>query len=461
MNIKTFFSVDYDIEILGITDDFRKVEKGYLFVATKGYYVDHYDYILEAIKRGCVFLVVDREIDFDFPHVIVENIQRIYDELCIKFYDIHLSSLHFIGITGTDGKTTVASIVKELIGDCAYIGTNGLEIKRKVFSTNNTTPAIAELCWGLEKIQKEKVSTVSMEISSEALLHHRVSSLSFDIVGFTNITGDHLNTHKTFENYVQCKLKLLELVKDGGIVIVNGDDSVLQTIQCQKMYTFGFNKNNDYVITDVKYLSNIVKITVKSKAKTYILESPLKELFNIYNVVMAFLISLFYGIDEKLLLQRIKRLHPIRGRCEYLDFGQDYLLVLDYAHTVNAIRTILDTFRDYPTIVVTGAAGGREREKRPKIGKLILEKSNISIFTMDDPRYEKVEDIITDMVGDSLKAIRIFDRKEAIYYALSIAKTGCVVLILGKGRDSYMAIGEEKVPYSDYEVIKSYFQGKG
>ena len=159
-----------------------------------------------------------------------------------------------------------------------------------------------------------------------------------------------------------------------------------------------------------------------------------------------------------MLQKRIQKLKPIKGRCEFLDFGQDYDIVLDYAHTINGIDTILDTFQDYDQIItVTGAAGGREKEKRPVIGKCVIDKSDVAIFTMDDPRYEDVNDIINQMVGEEKDYIRIPNREEAITYALSIASSGSVVLILGKGRDNYMAIEDRKDYYSDYDSISEYF----
>ena len=163
-------------------------------------------------------------------------------------------------------------------------------------------------------------------------------------------------------------------------------------------------------------------------------------------------------IDEILLLKRIKSLKQVSGRCEFLDFKQDFDIVLDYAHTINGISNILDTFKEYKDIItVTGCAGGRDKSKRRSIGKIVMEKSDISIFTMDDPRFEDVDDIIDDMVGSESNYIRIVDRRKAIYKALSLAKKGSVVLILGKGRDNYMAINDRKEEYSDYVVVEEYF----
>ena len=459
--IKDIFDCDYDIEILGITDDSRNVKDGFLFVATKGFNVDHYDYIGDAIERGCSFVVSDREISFDVPHCIVSNINDFFIDCCLRYYDIDLNNFNFIGITGTDGKTTTATIVQSLLGDTAYIGTNGLSIGDVHVSTNNTTPCISELYDDLRKVKEANFSKVVMEVSSEALLHERVKNFKFDIIGFTNITGDHLNVHKTFDNYVNCKLKLLDLVKKSGCVVVNGDDVNLQKVKVNNLSTFGFNESNDYVICHVKYLSNCTEITVKNGGQTYKIHSPFVGEYNVYNVVMAFVIGLKSGQPASLLIEKIENLKSVTGRCEFLNFGQDYEIVLDYAHTINGIKNILDTFHNSNRIItVTGAAGGREKEKRNIIGNLVMDYSDISIFTMDDPRYEDVDKIIDEMVGDRKDYIRIVNREDAICHALSIALPGDVVLILGKGRDNYMAIQDKKVKYNDYDVVKNYFLDK-
>lgn len=460
--IRDLIECSYDIDISGITDDSRNVRKGFVFVATNGYFVDHFDYIDDAIENGCSFIVSDREIKKDFPHVVVDkNIDDVYREMCYKFYDVDFNKIRMIGITGTDGKTTTTTIIKELIGNCAYIGTNGLEIVDKSFSTGNTTPVISELYSDIKKINDYNCSALAMEVSSESLLHDRVKDFKYEIVGITNITGDHLSIHKTFDNYVKCKMKLLNLVSDDGYVVLNGDDSHLMNINCHNMYKFGFNKNNDYVITNVIYQKNKTIIDLKYNDKYFKIESPFNAKYNVYNVVMAFIICRLYGIDDEILIKNIKNLKPIKGRGEFLDFGQDYDIILDYAHTINGIKNIVDSFQNYKKIiVVTGCAGGRDKEKRSIIGKYIMENSDVSIFTMDDPRFESVDDIIDQMVGENTNYIRIVDRKKAIFHALDIADKDSVVLILGKGRDEYMAIQDKKIYYSDYEVVKKYFTKK-
>ncbi len=459
MHINELLDVSYDFFIEGITDDSREVKDNYIFVATKGFYVDHFDYIEEAIQKGCVFLVVDREIARDFPHIVVDHIDDFYQKLCIKFYQIQLDKFHLIGITGTDGKTTTTTVIKELIKDCATIGTNGVLIGEDSIDTHNTTPCISELYQDLKIIQDRHISNISMEVSSEALLHNRVSNLKFDYVAITNVTGDHLNIHGSFENYLQSKLKILDMVKDDGYIFLNGDDFSLKNIKRKHCYTYGFLKDNDFIIEKVKYLKRKTIITLNLFDKKIKIDSPYIGKYNVYNIVLGYLIGHFFGIEDCLLLKRIRELRPIKGRCEFLDFKQNYSIVLDYAHTINGISNILDTFRNYShIIVVTGCAGGRDKSKRRTIGELIIKNCDMAIFTMDDPRFEDVDTIIDDMVGDFSNYIRIIDRKSAIHYAFDHARDDSVVLILGKGRDNYMAIEDKKISYSDYDVIQEYFE---
>ena len=460
--ISDIVQCDYDFFVSGVCDDSRNVKPGYLFVATKGFFVDHFDYIEDAISRGAVCVIADRAYLCSIPVIIVDNVNNFYIDVCSRYYGVLPDDFNLIGITGTDGKTTTATIVARLLNQsnkCAYLGTNGLEINDKYYPTNNTTPCVSELFDSLSLIKNDNCKDLVMEVSSEALLHDRLKKFKFDVVGFTNITEDHLNIHCDIDNYISSKLKILNLIKKNGIVVVNGDDEICKRIDKENVYTFGFDSVNDFVIFDVKEMSKCVEFSLKYNDLTYRITSPFLGNYNIYNVTMAFVICLLKGVDSNMLIESIKNLSPVLGRGEYLDFGQKYDIVLDYAHTYNGIKNILNRFSYYKSIiVVTGAAGGREKEKRAKIGKLLLDKANVCIFTMDDPRYESADEIIDQMIDGSKKDyIRIIDRKQAIFKALSLAVDDSVVLILGKGRDNYMAIGDRKEKYCDYDVVVEYF----
>ena len=221
------FETELNFEITGIVDDSRDVKDGYLFVATKGFNVDHYDYIDMAIRNGAVCVVADREVNCSVPVFYVEDINNYYVLLCKKFNNILDSDFDYIGVTGTDGKTTSTSIINQILSKhqkCALIGTNGMFIGEDKYNTSNTTPCVSELYDVLGIAKANGCKQVVMEVSSEALLHNRVEGIKYSIVGFTNITEDHLNVHGSIGNYIECKLKLLEHLKEDGVVVYNGDD---------------------------------------------------------------------------------------------------------------------------------------------------------------------------------------------------------------------------------------------
>lgn len=458
-----------DIEITGITTDSRNVEKGNLFICTHGLYCNRHDFIDSAIEKGAVAAIVDQEKQVNIPTVKVKNTNDSLLEICEKFYDNPCEHLNMVATTGTDGKTTTATMIWQLLkknNNPSYIGTNGIEINDEHFTTSNTTPLPEKLYAYLDKMVKEKSDVVSMEVSSEALLHERVNRIGFDVAILTNITEDHLNIHHTLENYVKAKGKLFTLVKDDGICILNCDDphyqDILKYCENKKIYTYGKDVKSDFIIQDI-IEKETTKFTILHKEEKIEFESPYLGIYNVWNLTAA-LITCHekFGYSWKELQEQVKLMEPIKGRNEKLTFGQDYHIILDYAHTENAIKEVLTMLRKVykgKIITVTGSAGGREKEKRQGMGKVALEKSDLVIFTMDDPRCENVEDIIDDLISGSTNTnyLKIIDRKEAIYKAFSLAKKGDVVAVLGKGRDNYMAIGKEYIPYSDYEVIEDYF----
>ena len=329
----------------------------------------------------------------------------------------------------------------------------------------NTCPDVDRLYKYFKEFVDNGCKTISMEASSEAFYRHRLDDLKFDIAILANITEDHLNIHKTLENYVNCKLQLFKQVKEDGYSILNSSDQYFELFKENakgQILTYGFKESDTLYIKDYTLHDNKTEITYIYKQKEYQVISPLLGLFNISNLSAAILACLAKNISFPDLILKISKLNQIEGRVELLPFTTKYTIVLDYAHTKDALDNLLTFFNSVKKnriITVTGSAGGREKSKRPSMGKVVLDKSDYVIFTMDDPRDEDVNQIIDDLVSTSSKTNyeRIIDRKEAIYKALSIAEDNDIVLIAGKGRDNYMALGHEYVPYCDYDVIKSYF----
>lgn len=463
--INDIYNCLYDIEIKDIKINSKEVEKGDLFVCTRGVNSDRHDFIDEAINNGASFLIVKKDGNYRVPYIKVDNPNKELSILSKKFYNSPDENLKLIGVTGTDGKTTTSTIIRDLLGRelCGYIGTNGVDGKNFSDKISNTTPECHLIYKYLYLFNKENLKYVSMETSSEAFYRKRLESFKFDVGILTNITEDHLNIHKTINNYVECKKDLFRQLKNDGVAILNIDDKYYDEFKNlhSNTLTYGKNKDADIYIKEVIENTNNTLITFVYKDNEYKILSPLLGLFNVYNLMASILCLISFGISIDDILPRIGNIKIPKGRCEFLDFNTNYDIVLDYAHTPNGLSSILDylnKIKKNRIITVTGSAGGREKEKRSDMGKVVLEKSDIVIFTTDDPRYENPNDIIKDMINNNEGCYKIIiDRKEAIHFALDHAKSGDIILIAGKGRDNYMAIEDKYVPYNDYDVINEYF----
>jgi len=466
--INELYNCVYDTKIKDIKINSKDVTEGDLFVCTKGINTDRHDFIEEAIENGASFLVVKKDGNYKVPYIKVDDPNKELPILSKKFYDYTDNILKLIGVTGTDGKTTTSMIIRDLLGhdECGYIGTNGIEGKIFNAQVTNTTPECHILYKYLSMFLKEGLNYTSMETSSEAFYRKRLDSFKFDVGIMTNITGDHLNIHRTFENYIDSKMKLFDQLKPQGVAILNIDDKYYDYFKNvnRTILTYGKDKNADLRIVDIKEKINGTDITFTFKGKEYNIESPLLGEFNVYNLMASMLCLSCFNIDIDEIISRVKNIRIPKGRCEVFNFNTDYNVVLDYAHTVNGLTSILDylnKIKQNKIITVTGSAGGREQEKRKEMGKVVLGKSDLVIFTMDDPRNEDPKAIIKEMIDSNHGNYEIIvDRTLAIKHALDIAEKEDIILIAGKGRDSYMAIGDEYIPYCDYDVIKEYFSKK-
>lgn len=454
-----------DLLVKDIKINSKEVVSGDLFVCINGVTANRNDYVLEAIENGAVAVVSNKKMNIPVPLITVCDPNKELSLLCQKFYDFNPNDLSIVGVTGTNGKTTVASIIKDMIGSsCGYIGTNGINSVNINESIRNTTPDASRLYKYFKKLKEDNCDVISMEASSEAFYRNRLDDLLFDIGIVTNVTEDHLNIHKTLSNYLECKKRLVMNVKNSGFSILNKDDKYFEdfkNVAKGKILVYG-KSNADLEIVHFKENINNTLISLKFKNKYYNVLSPLVGEYNIYNLCAAILCLIALNYDMSDIIKKINNITIPKGRCEFLDFDQDYKIILDYAHTTDAFIKIFDYLNKVKKgklITVTGSAGGREKEKRSVMGKVVLDNSDYVIFTMDDPRYEDVNAIIDDLVSNSSKTNyeKIIDRKEAIKKAFKIAKKDDIVLIAGKGRDNYMAIENKYLPYSDYDVIKNIF----
>lgn len=467
--LNELYNCPYNIEIKDVKINSKQVQPGDIFVCTMGVTADRHDFIDEAIENGASAIVVSKEVGKKpVPVIKVKNTNKELFYIAGKLYDFPQKKLEMIGITGTNGKTSVAEILYQLIGDkCAYLGTNGKKYKNHSEMIRNTTPDVDRLYKYFKEYLDHDCTSVVMEASSEAMYWHRLDDIAYDICILTNITEDHLNIHKTLENYIECKSRLFGLVKKNGYSILNSGSKFLDTVLKYakgNIVTYGFKPEDDLYIKSYKE-GKTLDITFIYKQNTYLVKSPLLGAFNILNVAAAILACLCRGMPIEEVIKKVENLHQIEGRFEILDFKQDYTLILDYAHTTDAFQNILrylNKIKKKRIITLTGSAGGREKEKRPEMGKTVLENSDFVVLTMDDPRYERVSDIIDDLVRTSHKKnyIRIENRSKAIHYVLNMAQKDDIVLIAGKGRDNYMAVEDKYLPYNDYDEIVKYFKEK-
>ena len=466
--LSELYNIDDDRLIKSIKINSKEIEPGDIFVCTMGVTADRHDFIDEAIKNGASAIVVSRDVGKKFVPVIkVDNTNLELRKLSAKFYDYPCEKACIIGVTGTNGKTTVAEIIFQLLGEsCAYIGTNGKKYKGKKESIRNTCPDVDRLYMYFREFVDAGCDTICMEASSEAFYRHRLDDIRYDIGIVTNITEDHLNIHKTLENYVDSKCQLVRQVRDDGYSILNSSDKYFDKFKREangNIVSYGYKDSDTLKIEDYILKRDKTIITFKYNNKIYEVISPLLGSFNVDNLASAILALLCKSISFDDIIKRVSNIKQIEGRMEIMPFVSKYTVILDYAHTTDAldnILTFLEMVKEARIITVTGSAGGRESAKRPGMGKVVLEKSDYVIFTMDDPRYEDPNKIIDDLVSGSDKTnyIRIVDRKKAIYKALDMAEDNDIVLIAGKGRDDYMAVDDKYLPYCDYDIIKSYYE---
>ena len=453
--------------MLKFKNNSKHIKKGDIFICTHDIYDDRHKYISDAIKNGCKAIIIDKDIKPNNKMFIkVQNTNDTYYQILNNYYNYPLDNLKLVGITGTDGKTTTAMIINDLLNNyinSSYLGTNGFVLKEKVIKTKNTTPSLDTLFKYFNILNKNNYNSLIMEVSSEAMLHNRCHNINFDIAILTNINKDHLNIHKTFKNYLDSKTKLFKQTK---LCILNKDDKHFNYIKkrCNKnIITYGTSKKCNYYFYNINEYNDKTTFNLKVNNKIYNITSPLLGKFNVYNLVAAIITLNCFHIDMPSIIDNIKKLKQVPGRLQKIDFKQNYDIILDYAHTTNATYEVLNFFNKVKKgniITVVGCAGKRYKDKRSEIGKIVTNYSNKVIFTMDDPRNENVESIISDMTSkvknNNYEIIE--DRTKAIFKALSLAKENDTLLILGKGLDNYMAIDDKYIKYSDLNVIKSYFK---
>lgn len=462
-------SGDMEREVSAITFDSREVEKGSLFVAVKGTQVDGHDFITKAVKSGAEVIVCEHlpdEIKSTVTYVAVKDTAVALGIIASNFYDNPSAKLNLVGITGTNGKTTVATLSFHLFRKLGYsaglISTVQNQIDDKVIPSSHTTPDAVKLNQLLAEMVEHGCECVFMEVSSHALEQHRVNGISFKGGVFTNISHDHLDYHKTFDAYIKAKKKLFDMLGNEAFALVNVDDKrgqiMLQNTKADK---------NTYALKSVanfksKLISNSIQgleMEIDGKQVWFRLIGD----FNAYNITAVYATAVLLGEDSDEVLKQLTLLEGAPGRFEQVISESKITAIVDYAHTPDALKNVLETINELRTgneqvITVVGCGGNRDKTKRPLMASIACNLSDKVVFTSDNPRNEDPLEIIKDMQegvspAHYKKTVILSDREEAIKTACLLANKGDIILVAGKGHEKYQEIKGVKHPFDDKDVL--------
>ena len=448
--------------------DSRKVKEGQVFVAIKGHTVDGHDYIEDAIKNGASKIIAEKNVACNIPLEIVESSEEYLKEKLKEEYADKLKDLDLIGITGTNGKTTSAYLTYQFLNKLghksAYLGTLGYISPDEDIITDNTTPDVLTIYKILLHALENDYKTIVMEISSHALSFERIYGLHLKIAAFTNLTEDHLDYHKTMENYLNEKLKIINYLDKDGSLIVNGDDEASKkfTEKFGKSITLGYQEEFDYFIKDTNITPAETTITFIYNNKEYKVKTNLTSKFNVYNYMTTLAILQAYNLNIEDIIKVTSEIKAPKGRCETHKVNHGYA-VIDYAHTPDAVEKVITAYNELKkgkVITIVGCGGDRDPIKRPIMGNIATTLSDYTILTSDNPRTEDPEKIMEDI----LKGVKtsnyevILDRKSAIKKGIEMLNPEDILLILGKGHEDYQIIGHNKIHLDDAEEVENWIK---
>lgn len=463
---------DWDVQVSSVCIDSRKVKHRSMFIAYQGYALNGHDYISKAIDAGATTIVLDDPEFIDnenVSYVLVQDAKQLSGYLASRFLDMPSTKLKIVGVTGTNGKTTVASLLFKLFRKAekkvGLLSTIVNKVNDEILETNLTTPDAVTIQSLFERMVDKEVEYVFMEVSSHALDQGRVNGVDFDIGVFTNITHDHLDYHKTFLEYINAKKQLFDNLKKDAYAIVNIDDTngkvMVQNSQAE-ILNYALKRPAQF---KTKILQNSIEglhLTIEGH------EVFLKLIgdFNAYNATAVFATATLLGLEEIEVLRLMSGLIPIEGRMD-VSFIPDKNVtgIIDYSHTPDALEKALKTINDLRgkrgrLITVVGCGGDRDNKKRPLMAGIAERLSDIVVLTSDNPRNENPDDILDQMFvgvkGDKGTVIRQVDRKEAIKIACLMAQKNDVILIAGKGHEKYQEIKGVKIPFSDKEIFNAF-----
>ncbi|WRP08357.1 UDP-N-acetylmuramoyl-L-alanyl-D-glutamate--2,6-diaminopimelate ligase [Rossellomorea aquimaris] len=479
LEVLPFFSVEGEgnPDISNIANHHKKVKNGDLFICINGLEVDSHSFAPQAEKNGAAAILAERSIEVNVPVIIVPDTKKAMAILADYFYKQPSHQLLLVGVTGTNGKTTTTHLIDQVLTHCGMktglIGTMHIKVGDELQVSHNTTPDSLTLQQTFKQFYDKGVRSAIMEVSSHALHQGRVHGCDYDIAVFTNLTQDHLDYHKSMDDYRNAKGLLFSQLgntyfkKSPKYAIINKDDEAADFFiraTAAHVFTYGLSPSADFYARD---------IVLKATESAFTLVSPFgkKEMvlhlagqFNVYNALAAIATASAAGIPIEDSVRSLERAHGVRGRFETISEGQPFSVIVDYAHTPDGLKNVLETIQSITkgkVIVVVGCGGDRDKIKRPIMAEIACDYGDFAIFTSDNPRTEDPESILEDMesgvVGKQYRLI--VDRKEAIKQALSLAKADDIVLIAGKGHETYQIIGTNVFDFDDREVARQIIKG--
>lgn len=466
---------DDSMEITGLTADSRQVKPGCLFVCLTGYTVDGHLYAAQAVQHGAVAVLSEKDLDVPATVVRVPDTRRAMAMLADRFYGSPTRELKLIGVTGTNGKTTTTHLIDKILRDqckkTGLIGTIHMRIGDVTEDVKNTTPDALDLQKSFRRMREVDTEYAIIEVSSHALEMGRVRGCNVHTAVFTNLTQDHLDYHKTMENYRYAKSLLFSQLGNSydpdrlKTAVLNADDEasgLYATVTPARVLTYGIDHPADVRATDIEVTGKGTAFTVQTYAGSLRMNLKLMGKFNVYNALAATAVALAEGISLEAIRNSLEEVAGVNGRFESVDAGQPFTVLVDYSHTPDSLENALATIKEFAKqriFCIVGCGGDRDRTKRPIMAKIATTYADQTVLTSDNPRSEEPQAIIDDMLAgltgvDQDRYTAVVDRREAIRCAVSQARPGDVILIAGKGHETYQIIKDQVLPFDDREVAR-------
>ena len=478
MKLTELFDNVPDIEIRSLMDDSRKKRPDSIFFCEKGMMFDGHRFVEQAIANGAKVIVHSEAIQnrhSEITYIRVKDVNAVFNQVADAFYGYPSHKLNMFGVTGTNGKSSTACIIRDILNGFSptgYIGTISIAYGNVKLPPLLTTPGIDDLHGILSDMVSAGIKNCALEASSIGIEQGRVDSIDFDAAIFTNLTHDHLDYHGTMENYFLAKKKLFDRLKPEAVAVINADDPYAERIaaDCKcPVVTFGIDHDADYRVLKYQLMKEKTIFTLRCNGMEYEMETNLVAKFNIYNLVGAIAALNQRGVSITQIMSRIKNISQIEGRVERVDLGQPFSILVDFAHTPDGITKLCSfassvTRKENRIIAVTGSAGKRDTQKRPVFGQILDKYADMIILTEDDPRDEKPIDIANDIAAgiEHTNYIIVEDRYDAIRQAIEMADEGDCILLMGKGDEKFMYREYGREPYEGdntiaEEILKKYY----